>query len=210
MMRTENGRRLGWLAACLLAAAPAAWAGDDVAADWSELLGKGGVNALETYALVNALRTENGALDTALCHEKAAEIEAALQINRVGLGLWLVAQECASADGNEVLAEQRRQRFEALLGHALKNRAVLQGQVPIKVLAVQDAEAVVLATGQELLYRSYEPYDGGRYLTLTLTLWDKDDQRETVLEFDYLDAAFGGNFLQDLLQEAAPPAAATP
>lgn len=202
MMRTENGRRLGWLAAGLLAAAPATWAGDDVAADWSELLGKGGVNALETYALVNALRAENGALNTALCHEKAAEIEAALQINRVGLGLWLVAQECASVDGNEALAEQRRQRFEALLGHALKNRAVLQGQVPIKVLAVQDAEAVVLATGQELLYRSYEPYDGGRYLILTLTLWDKDHQRETVLEFDYLDAAMQ---LQRDLPEAEFP-----
>ena len=189
-MKTETGRRLGWLAACLLAAVPAVRAADDIAADWREVLSKGDNDALEqTYALVNTLRDGNGGLDTALCREKAAAIDAALKINRVGLGLWLVAQECARADGNEALAEQRQQRFEALLKHALKDRLVLQGQVPIRVLAVQDAEAVALATGQEILYRGYEPYEGGRHLPLTLALWDENSRRETLLEFDFMDAA---------------------
>lgn len=188
-MKTEAGRRLRWLAVCLLAAAPAARAADDIAADWRELLSKGDREAIaQTYNLMNELRGDSGAVDKARCREKAGATEAALQVNRVGLALWLVAQDCARAEGEEALAEQRQQRFETLLKHALRGRAVLQGQVPIKVLAVSDAEAVALATGQEILYRSYAPYDGGRYLTLTLGLWDAKNQRETVLEFDHLDA----------------------
>lgn len=189
-MKTEAGWRLRWLSVCLLAAVPAVRAADDIAADWRELLSKGNNDALEqTYGLVNVLRDENGNLNTALCREKAAAIKAALQVNRVGMGLWLAAQECARADGNEALAEQRQQRFEALLKHALKDRLALQGQVPIRVLAVQDAEAVALATGQQILYRAYEPYGGGRYLPLTLALWDENSKRETLLEFDFMDTA---------------------
>lgn len=189
-MKTEKRRqRLGWLAACLLAVVPAANAADDIAADWRELLATGNyADIAQTYELVTFVRDEAGKIDAARCREKAAAIEAAVKVNRVGLGLWLAAQDCARAVGDEALAEQRQQRFEALLAHALQRRSVLQGQVPIPVLAVLDAEAVALATGQKVLFHSYEPYEGGRYLTLTLGLWDENSRRETLLEFDYLDA----------------------
>lgn len=188
-MKTEKIRRLGWLAAGLLAAVPAARAADDVAADWRQLLATASYAEIaQTYELVAVLRDDAGRIDAARCRENAAAIEAALKVNRVGLGLWLAAQECARASGDEALAEQRQQRFEALLTQALQGRAVLQGQVPIKVLSVQDAEAVALALGQKVLVRSYEPYEGGRYLVFTLALWDEIRRRETMLEFDYLDA----------------------
>lgn len=187
-MKTEI-RHLGWLVAGLLAMTSAAQAADDIAADWRDLLATGHYAEIaQTYELASFVRDAAGKIDAARCREKAAAMEAALKINRVGLGLWLAAQDCARAVGDEALAGQREQRFEALLAHALKGRAVLQGQVPIKVLSVQDAEAVALATGQEILFRSYEPYEGQRDLVLTIALWDKDSRRETLLEFDYLDA----------------------
>lgn len=194
-MKTE---RTGWLAsrlcralagAVLALAVPAAQAGNDIDADWRELFAKGDADAIyATYALIGEIQTADGAAIADGCRAKAAAIATALQVNPVGLGLWYAAQECARSDGDEALAQSRGERFEALLAHALAGRALKQGIVPVRILNLSDAEAVVFATGREVLYEIYEPYDGGRYLVYTLGLWDAKDARETLLQFDYLDA----------------------
>ncbi|MBL8297147.1 MAG: sel1 repeat family protein [Rhodanobacteraceae bacterium] len=139
-----------------------------------------------TYHLIEAVHDEAGAIDAARCRENADAIAKALAINPVGLGLWYMAQDCARASGDEILAQQRSDRFEALLRYTFLHYRAGQ-DTPMRIVSVLDVDAVVAASGQTLLYSFYRPYTGGRELPYTVGLWDEKTQRESVLEFDFLD-----------------------
>lgn len=196
-------RTLGRAAAAGLAlAAMPLQASDDIAADWRTLLDKGDREAVyATYGLIDRVRDEHGEIAAAPCRELAGEIAAALETNPVGLAVWYMAQECARASGDTALAQQRLERFEALLKHTFAARG-LDDDAPMPVLSERDAEAVIAASGQTELYALYMPYDGGRHLSYLVGLWDEETQRESILEFDYLDAAMA---LRHALPEAEFP-----
>lgn len=178
------------LLACIAAAValPAA-AGDSIEADWNTLFASGDADAIyATYALIEAVTGESGEVDADLCRAQSEAIAAALQTNPAGLAVWYMAQACARAAGDETLAQQRFERFEALLRHTLAAHRPGEERA-MRILSERDVDAVVAASGQTLLYSLYQPYDGERELIYTIGLWDDKTQRETVLNFDYLDAA---------------------
>lgn len=183
--------RLGrTLLACIAAAvAPPAAAGDSIEADWNTLLAAGDAKAIyATYELVDAVKNESGEIDADRCRAESEAIAAALQTNPVGLAVWYMAQACARAVGDDTLAQQRFERFEALLRHTLA--AYRPGEDrPMRILSERDVDAVVAASGQTLLYAMYPPYDGERELSYIVGLWDDKTQRESLLTFDYLGAA---------------------
>lgn len=190
MKAIDGLARLGrTVVACIATAValPAA-AGDSIEADWNTLLAAGDAEAIyATYALVGAVNNESGEIDADRCRVQSEAIAAALQTNPVGLAVWYMAQACARAVGDETLAQQRFERFEALLRHTLA--AYRPGEDrPMRILAERDVDAVVAASGQTLLYSLYQPYDGERELSYTVGLWDDKTQRESLLTFDYLDA----------------------
>lgn len=174
------------LAGLSLAFALPARATDDIAADWRTLLTEGDGEAIyATYDLIDAV-TVDGVIDAARCRDNAEAIAKALVTNPVGLALWSMAQECARATGDTSLAERRANRFEALLRHTFANFRIGQ-ELPMRVVSMRDIDAVIAASGQEQLYATYWPYDGERTLSYTVGLWDEKTQRETMLEFDFLD-----------------------
>ncbi|MEO8671525.1 MAG: tetratricopeptide repeat protein [Tahibacter sp.] len=201
-----NRRRglLGWLCLACMSMSPAfAGEGADgpdsavaatasldsgIAQDWKSLLERGDYNAIyATYALASELETEQGEVDAEQCRRHAADIEKALLVNRVGMGLWYAAHECAVAT-QDPSATARLERFEALLRYAFAARVRDDGATPIRVLAERDADAVVMASGQELLYAYYDRFSNPRNFNLYMGLWDAETNRERILVFDFLDS----------------------
>jgi TPR repeat protein len=170
--------------------ATAAVSEEQVARDWQELLARRNyAEVQETYALATALDGGDAQAFAAACRQQARDLARALKINTVGLALWRHAQKCAAATGESALAEERQARFEALLRYTFAQRAALDETAPLPILEDHDAIAVAEASGQELLYIYYDPYEDGRELRLVLGLWDAQAQRERRLVFDYLRAS---------------------
>lgn len=156
---------------------------------WQRLLDT--ANLQDTAAamkVVNTLFDDEGNLDPAACKRQTQAVRAALREIPISAGLWLYGGRCADLNGDSALAEQSEQVLMALLEYALKEREVARHAQPIRVLGENDVYAILDLSGEKILHQFYETPVDGRHMRLTVTLYDDQAGRESVLYFDFLDS----------------------
>jgi TPR repeat protein len=109
------------------------------------------------------------------------------QVVPVGAGIFYSAYRCAAALGKDSEADRYLQRFEALAAYAFANSSNEVIGAPIRIVQASDADALVNASGLELLYSTYDPNELPHYFPHRYVLWDAENKRERHLRFEFLD-----------------------
>ena len=197
-------RASGWLALALLpclawsattpAAKPAAKPVpalptlEDPAAEWDKFLAGSGLdNSVGAYDVLHKMYGEDHALD-ADCAAHLDELDQAIIKVPVAVALWDAGEKCARLTKDEVRASRYGEGLLKLASFALARDSSGPLTTPIRVLNINDINALIDATGMELLYSYVDVSRFPQWYPLTMALWDKDAGVERHLAFDFLDS----------------------
>jgi TPR repeat protein len=160
----------------------------DPAVAWQSYLATGDSNkTVAAYHVVFDVLADGGDVDVGKCRKNLSRFDDVIRDVPVGVGLWYYGYLCAKAIGDEPDEERYSQGFEKLATFALAKASDDMAAAPIRVTHAVDIDALTAATGMQVVYRSYDLVQPGRYMPIRVVLWDSEKGRERHLRFDMLD-----------------------
>lgn len=161
---------------------------DDPAREWDRFLAGPGLDAsVDAYDVLHQMYGEDHELGDD-CAAHLDELDQVIMKVPVAVALWDVGEKCARLAKDETRASRYGEGLLKLASYALARDSSGPWTVPIRVLNINDVNALVDATGMDVLYTYIDTSRFPRWYPLTMALWDKDAGIERHLTFDFLDS----------------------
>jgi TPR repeat protein len=160
----------------------------DVAALWQDFLARADMDSVaKAYEAEASVYAVDGSVDAEACRQQQRALSRAARMAPVGVGIWHTLYLCAGALDDDAGEASALAGFEALASYAFAQFRDGNFESVIRVVHVDDVQAFVAASGQELLYMYFDRPQIGRTWNLYVSLWDAERERERNLRFDFID-----------------------
>jgi TPR repeat protein len=141
----------------------------------------------DTLALVSRLHDPDGKAIVSVCAKSMDDLARAARRDPLSLAVWYYQGQCAEALGNSALRDRSDEAFAALVRDTLAGVPPDNGVTPLHVESIDDGNALIDASGEDVTYSYLDMSDLGRGLFWRAGLQDKQTHRERELSFEFLE-----------------------